>query len=262
MPSGRRNPHAPLRVGNLDTQAPHHGYARAPPAGSITRTRSTAWAVVGAAKSRLKNPRWETELSHGDHRLRQCSVSKSQIKSGGNERFASGRNAMKTLGFALLVLPLLLLAPTRQAAAGPATVEMYPEDGVCAVAWHGLDQNGILRGVQIDGKGVSTITNNARDNRAVHCDGHIALGEVALVYVNAFMDYAPVRLLTIQEMCGVYPDACHGAGDQGAVIFNAQNRPGFRCSIGGAIANQVITHNFTEVVAPSGQAQIVCHVPE
>lgn len=171
---------------------------------------------------------------------------------------------MKTLRFALLVLPLLLLALTRQAAADPATVVMYPEDGICdAAVWAGVDQNGILHVVEIDGRGVLTITNNPRENRAIHCVGQIALGEVAVVYVPDFMDYAPVYLLTIQEVCGLYPDACHGAGDQGAAIFDAQSAPGFTCIIGfDAQGNRVITHNFTQRVAPSGQAKIVCHLPE
>jgi hypothetical protein len=106
------------------------------------------------------------------------------------------------------------------------------------------------------------VTNNARDNRALHCDGQIAFGEVASVYVPDFMAFAQVRLLTIQEMCGVYPDACHGAGDQGAVIFNAQNTPGFTCTIGGAIGKPAITDNVTERVAPSGQAHLLCLLPE
>lgn len=183
------------------------------------------------------------------------------LKSGGT-KVRLEEDTMKTLRFVLLVLPLVLLALVRQGMAGPATVVMFPEDGFCNFVWGGIAQDGLPHIVLIDGRGVLTVTNNARDNRALHCDGHIAFGEVAVVFVPDLMDFAQVRLLTVQEVCSFFPDACHGAGDQGAVIFTPQNVPGFTCTIGlDAQGNPVITDTVSERVAPSGQARILCHLP-
>ena len=168
---------------------------------------------------------------------------------------------MKTLRGILLLSPLLLLAMTRLAAAGPADVVTFPRDGSCTFAWGGVDQNG-PHVVLVAGRGVLTVTNNSRDNRAIHCDGQINFGELAQVFVPDYQAVATVQLLTSQQVCLVFPDACHGASDQGAVIFNPENAPGFNCTIGDdANGNPVVTNNVTERVTPGGQAQIVCHLP-
>jgi hypothetical protein len=166
---------------------------------------------------------------------------------------------MKTLRFVLLVLPLLLLAVTRQSAASPATVVMFPEDGGCSFPWGGVDGNG-PHVVLLDGRGVLTLSNNSRDNRALHCGGDIAFGQPALVYVPDYGDYAVVQLLTIDQVCSIapYQAGCHGADSQAAVIFTADNVPGFSCNIGGSLN----TSKVTERVTPGGQAQITCHLPE
>ena len=165
---------------------------------------------------------------------------------------------MKTLRFVLLVLPLLLLTVTRPSAASPATVVMFPEDGSCNFPWGGVDANG-PHVVLLDGRGILTLSNNSRDNRALQCGGDIDFGQPAFVFVPDYGDRAWVQLLTIDQVCQVspYQAACHGADLQGAVIFTPDNVPGFSCNIGGS----VLTSNVSERVTPAGQAKITCHLP-
>ena len=160
---------------------------------------------------------------------------------------------MKTMRFVLLGLPLLLLALTRPAAAGPAMVTMFP-DGACLFGWAGMDSSANFQVILLPGKGVQVQSNNARGNASLHCDGQIDFGAMTDALDLSF-NPVHVRLLTIDEVCSVNPGPCRGGGN-GAVNFNFDNT-GLTC-----IVDVVPTTKYSERVTPSGQVQITCHLPE
>jgi hypothetical protein len=160
---------------------------------------------------------------------------------------------MKTLRFVLLLSPLLLLAVTGPAAAGPATVSKIPQD--CFVGWAGIDATNVVHTVLLSGTGILVESNNSGGNALLHCGTQIDFGATTVALDIFTLSPVTVRLLTIDEGCLGNPDACRGGGN-GAVILTFGNT-GIPCVPGG-----VPTTRYSERVTPSGQAQLTCHLPE
>ena len=162
---------------------------------------------------------------------------------------------MKTMRSVLLLSPLLLLAMTHPAAAGPATVAKV--EG-CLVGWAGVDTDGVGHVVGLSGTGIFVASNNSRGNTLLKCSAQIEFGAITNAWDLLTGLPVTVRLLTIDQACSAGladPDACRGGGN-GAVILTFGNT-GIPCTPGG-----IPTTKYSERVTPSGQAEATCHLPE
>ncbi len=160
---------------------------------------------------------------------------------------------MKALRLVPLLMPLLLLVMTRPVTAGPASVTKIPQD--CFVGWAGIEADNLVHVVLLSGTGIIVESNDARGNALLQCGTQIDFGATVVAVDLVTGLPVPVQLLTIDQLCGVTPDACRSGGN-GAVIFNFDNT-GIAC-----VPDGVPTTRYSERVTPSGQAQITCHLPD
>lgn len=148
--------------------------------------------------------------------------------------------------------------------AAPANVF---RDGLCSVGWFGCPSDlamiqpdgswtcpaGQIGLVFIAGEWMNVETNNENGNEQARCEADIALGQPNPG--GALGGGVEVVAVEMGTVCTFLPDACQG---NGAFIANPRTVGSLAVCLIGAQP----TTNMQEVVSPSGQASLVCALPE